>query len=259
MSEKSGDTEVVAGRNAVRELLKAKQPIVRLYLAEGAHGGSIGEILALAKSQGVPWSTVPRAALQEMTAGGTHQGVAARIAAVPTQPLERFLERAQQDPPALFVALDAVQDPHNVGAIARSAEAAGADGLLLTAHGGAGLTNEVARAAAGALAWLPVARPSSLAQAILRFKEAGLWVVGADASAALTYDQVDWKQPTLLVLGSEGSGLSRLVKERCDLLARIPLYGQIASLNVSVAAALFLFAAARQREEAGYRAPHPAG
>ncbi len=243
-----GDQALV-GRRAVLEALRAGRPISRVLVARTAHlSGPLREIVAEARSRGVPVQTVDVHRLEEVGRGVPHQGVAAFGAAEALVALDDLLDRARarKEPPFLIV-LDGIEDPHNLGAVIRTAEAAGAHGVIVPRRRAAGLTPTVVRASAGATAHLPVAGAGNLVQALERLKAAGVWVVGADAAARDRYDEAGLAPPVALVLGGEGRGLHRLVRERCDRVVRIPLYGRVESLNVSVAAALLLYEVARHR------------
>ncbi|MBX6352482.1 MAG: 23S rRNA (guanosine(2251)-2'-O)-methyltransferase RlmB [Thermoflavifilum sp.] len=242
----SDDAEVLYGRHPVLEALKAGRPLNKLWLAEGAEGGSLAEILARAREQGVIIQRVPRQRLARL-AGENHQGVVAFIAAHEYATLNDVMQRDTGHAP-LVVLLDELSDPHNLGAIVRSAEAAGAQGVVVPRRRSVPLTQTVAKAAAGALEYLPVARVPNLVQAMERLKEAGYWVYGADAGAARLYTEVDLRGATAIVIGAEGKGLSRLVKERCDDLVKLPMLGRVGSLNASVAAGVLLYEAVRQRQ-----------
>lgn len=242
----SDDAEVLYGRHPVLEALKAGRPLNKLWLAEGAEGGSLAEILARAREQGVIIQRVPRQRLARL-AGENHQGVVAFIAAHEYATLDDVMQRDTGHAP-LVVLLDELSDPHNLGAIVRSAEAAGAQGVVVPRRRSVPLTQTVAKAAAGALEYLPVARVPNLVQAMERLKEAGYWVYGADAGAARLYTEADLRGATAIVIGAEGKGLSRLVKERCDDLVKLPMLGRVGSLNASVAAGVLLYEAVRQRQ-----------
>ena len=241
--------EIIEGRNPVIEALRAGRPLNKVLLASniGQHS-AIAEILHLSKAQGIPVEYVTRDALDRMSATRTHQGVIASAAAQAYVSLEDLLavSRAKNEPP-LFCLLDGVEDPQNLGAVIRTAEASGIHGVIIPSRRAAGLTAAVARASAGAVAYLPVARVANLSQTIDALKESGVWVVGLDAAGTLDYTGIDFKPPTAIVIGGEGKGLSELVRKKCDFLARIPMRGKISSLNASVAAALVMYEAVRQR------------
>jgi 23S rRNA (guanosine2251-2'-O)-methyltransferase len=184
-------------------------------------------------------------ALEKMARGGVHQGIAAEVRKLPAYTVEELVRESIG--PALLVVLDGVEDPHNVGAIVRSVDAAGANGVVRQARHAASLDGVTAKASAGAVSHVHIATVVNIARVLEELKEMGVWTVGLDAEAADPYDTVDFKQPTALVVGAEGTGLRRLVKETCDRLVSIPMTGQVSSLNVSVATGVVLFEAARQR------------
>ena len=243
------------GLAPVLEALRAgTRPIERIIIAEGAHGHRIGELLELARMARAQVYRVPRAELERVAAGANHQGVIARIAAArywdADDLLDALARQVGTDNPPLAVALDGVEDPRNLGAIIRTAECAGAHGIFIPERRAAGLTETVAKTAAGALEYMPVARAPNMAQLVEDCKGRGIWTVGAAAEAKLEYTGWDWREPCAIFLGGEGAGLRRLVRERCDALVRIPLRGRIESLNVSVAAGILLYEALHQRAAA---------
>ncbi|HVI85939.1 MAG TPA: 23S rRNA (guanosine(2251)-2'-O)-methyltransferase RlmB [bacterium] len=235
------------GRRVVLEALRAGRPISRILLARSAGvRGPLGDIIAEARARRVVVQIVDRRRLDVLARGAVHQGVAGIVAAAPMVDVDDLVRRARErgEPPFL-IALDGVEDPHNLGAVIRTAEAAGAHGVIIPRRRAAGLGPGVGRASAGAIAYLPVAAAGNLVATLDRLKAQGIWVVGADPAASERYDRIRLMAPVVLVLGGEGSGLHRLVRERCDRLVRIPLRGRVASLNVSVAAALLLYEVAR--------------
>jgi 23S rRNA (guanosine2251-2'-O)-methyltransferase len=242
----------VFGVQPVLEALRAgARPIERLTMAEGAHESRLREILEIARYADIPVRRVPRAELQRMAAGANHQGVIATIAAAHYTHADELLDALDArvgtlDPP-LAVVLDGVEDPRNLGAVIRTAECAGAHGIFIPERRASGLTETVAKAAAGALEYVPVARAANVVRLLEELKERGVWTVGTAAGAETSYADWDWTQPCALLLGGEGEGLRRLVRERCDVLVSIPLRGRIESLNVSVAAGVVLYEAVRQR------------
>ncbi|HLJ42142.1 MAG TPA: 23S rRNA (guanosine(2251)-2'-O)-methyltransferase RlmB [Candidatus Acidoferrales bacterium] len=241
----------LAGFHAVEEALVAGHPLDRILIARGQHGGRIQKILDLARSRGVPVRFEDRIQLDRAAAAEHHQGVVAFTAAREALDIEDILAgHSQRDAQAvdqLLVLLDGIEDPHNVGAIVRTALAAGAAGLIIPERRAAGLTDTVARVSAGALAHLPVARVKNLARAMEQLKEAGFWLIGLDEHAEKSYTEVDYKGRIGIVMGSEGTGLHDLVRKRCDFLVSIPTTGPVRSLNVSVAAGVVLFEALRHR------------
>jgi 23S rRNA (guanosine2251-2'-O)-methyltransferase len=237
---------LICGINPVLEALAAGQRhFERLLVVKGLRNSRVSEAIARATRLGIPLRFEGRDTLDRMAGGVSHQGLIAVVSAKAALDLETLLSSARQ--PALVVVLDGVEDPRNLGAILRSAEAAGADGVVLPERHSASLTETVARASAGALEHVKVARVGNLAQTVEQLKQRGLWVVGFDASGADRWDAVDYKRPLALVLGGEGRGIRRLVRERCDQVVSIPLFGHVGSLNVSVAAGVALYEVIRQR------------
>ncbi|MCA1556331.1 MAG: 23S rRNA (guanosine(2251)-2'-O)-methyltransferase RlmB [Acidobacteria bacterium] len=238
----------------VLEALRAgNRRIERITIAEGAGEARLHELYELAREFRVPVRRAPRVEVQRLAgaAGANHQGVVAHVAAIAYADADDLMEslaaRVGTNDPPLAVVLDGVEDPRNLGAIIRTAECAGAHGLFVPERRAVGLTETVAKTAAGALEYLPIARATNIARLIEEFKERGIWTIGTDAEANIVYTDWDWTQPCALLFGGEGAGLRRLVRERCDALVRIPLRGRIRSLNVSVAAAVVLYEAVRQR------------
>jgi 23S rRNA (guanosine2251-2'-O)-methyltransferase len=242
----------VFGVQPVLEALRAgARPVERVTVAEGSHESRLHEIIELARAAGVPVRRAPRAELQRIAPGANHQGVVATIAAARYTPADELIEalaaRVGTDAPPLAVVLDGVEDPRNLGAIIRTVECAGAHGVFVPERRASGLTETVAKAAAGALEYVPVARTVNIARLVEDLKGRKLWTVGTASDAPVSYTEWDWTQPCVLLLGGEGEGLRRLVRERCDALVSIPLHGKIESLNVSVAAGIILYEAVRQR------------
>lgn len=228
--------DVLAGIHPVREALRAGRALERVLIARGTGGPRIEEIIELCRERGVPIRFEPRESLDRMARGVVHQGVAALGSA------HRYLELDEIPAGApLLVLLDGVEDPHNLGAIIRTAHAAGASAVLIPERRAAGLTETVAKAAAGALEYLPVVRVGNVSQTIEKLKKTGYWVYGLDERGSEAYDRVPFNRPTLLVLGGEGHGLHEQVRKHCDALVRIPMQGTVSSLNVSVAAGVVLF------------------
>jgi 23S rRNA (guanosine2251-2'-O)-methyltransferase len=242
--------DTVYGINAVREAIGSRH-VDYVLVAEGHHAPRVQEIIELARARGIAVRFAPTIALDRAAGGAQHQNVVAFCAAKAYDDLETLVTASPQ---ALIVILDGVEDPANLGAVARTAVAAGASGIVVPERRAARLTPAVARSAAGALEHLKVARVTNLTRALNQLKERNLWVYGFEAAARKSYLELDYSTPCALVLGGEGQGLHRLVRETCDDLACIPLYGPVESLNVSVAAAIILYEAARQRHSA--RQPH---
>lgn len=239
----------IEGRNPVIEALRAGRPLVKIMIATGIEPAFARTVRSLAREAGVPVVETERARLDAMSSTRAHQGVIAVGAAARYWEVDVLLERARNAPgPALVVVLDGIQDPQNLGAIMRTCDAVGATGVIVPRRRTCGLTGAVARASAGAVEHVPCARAANLAREVERLKEEGLWAVGADAGASCSIYEADLTVPLALVIGSEGEGISRLVKSECDLLVSIPLKGRTSSLNASVATAVILYEALRQRE-----------
>ncbi|HUR76423.1 MAG TPA: 23S rRNA (guanosine(2251)-2'-O)-methyltransferase RlmB [Acidimicrobiales bacterium] len=243
--------QIVAGRNSVRELLAAgRRPVREVFFAEGIDPAPVlDDIASLAAKGGVPIRIMPRARLEQLAETEAPQGVVARAAALPEADLATLASPTRPGgPPPFLVALDGVTDPHNLGAIIRTAESAGATGLVLTRHRAAHVTPTVTKAAAGAIEYLPIAVVPGLPAALQELQSRGVWTVGLAGDAAQTvFDLPVADGPVCLVLGSEGAGLSRLVRQRCELVVGIPRVGHTESLNVSAAAAVTCFEIARRR------------
>ena len=236
----------------VLEALRAgRRPLERIIIAEGAHRSRLREVLELARHARVPVRRVPRDEIERLAARANHQGIVATIAAAQYRDTDELLDalaaRVGTDDPPLALALDGIEDPRNLGAIIRTAECAGAHAVFVPERRAAGLTETVAKTAAGALEYVQIARAPNFVRLIEELKERGIWTVGSSVDAGLDYTAWDWTVPCALFFGGEGEGLRRLVRERCDTLVRIPLRGRIASLNVSVAAGIVLYEAVRQR------------
>ncbi len=237
---------LICGINPVLEALSAgTRHFDRLLVVKGLRNQRVSDAIARATQMGVPLRFEARETLDRMAGGLPHQGVIAVVSPKPVMPVEDLLQGAHD--PALVVVLDGVEDPRNLGAILRSAEAAGADGVLLPDRHNAGLSETVSRASAGALEHVKVARIGNVAQAIETLKARGFWVVGFDAEGRERWDAVDYKRSVAVVLGGEGKGIRRLVRERCDHVVSLPLFGQVTSLNVSVVAGIALYEVIRQR------------
>src|SRR5882762_7538053 len=240
----------LTGIHAVKEALEARRPIDRIAIAKGRQDTRVEEIVQLARKQGVPVRFEDRGQLDRLTNSKDHQGVVALAAARAAATLGDILAVANVDSgqKGLIVLLDGVEDPHNLGAIVRTALAAGAHGVVIPERRAAGLTDTVARASAGALSHMPVAKVTNLARAMEELKEAGYWLIGLDEDAEKSYTEADYTSPVGIVLGGEGKGLHELTRKRCDFVVSLPTVGPVKSLNVSVAAGVVLFEAVRQRK-----------
>lgn len=239
-------TDRLAGINAVSEALRSGRHLERVLVVRGGKNPRLQPIIDACRQAGVPVRFEGREALDRFVGGKNHQGVAAIASAATYARLNEVLEKLQK--PGLIVVLDGVEDPHNLGAILRSAHAAGADAVVVPERRSAPLSETVAKASAGAIEYLPVCRVKNLNRALKQLKDAGFWVYGLDERVKQPYGRGDYTRHTALVLGGEGKGLHRLTAESCDALVRIPVAGRIASLNVSVAAGIVLFEVVRQRE-----------
>src|ERR1700739_88831 len=239
----------LTGIHAVKEALEARRPIDRIAIAKGRQDTRVEEIVQLARKQGVPVRFEERGQIDRLANSKDHQGVVALAAARAAATLEDILAHANagNGQAGLIVLLDGVEDPHNLGAIVRTALAAGAHGVVIPERRAAGLTDTVARASAGALAHLPIAQVTHLARTMEELKEAGYWLVGLDEQAERSYSEVDYTSPTGIVLGGEGKGLHELTRKRCDYVVSLPTTGPVKSLNVSVATGVVLFEVLRQR------------
>ncbi len=241
------DENMIEGRNPVLEAYRAGRTVEKLFVQKGASDGALLTILREAKKQGSVVSMVEKDRLNAMSDTGAHQGVIARVSEYSYVGLDDIFKNAESRGEQPFIILlDKVEDPHNLGAIIRTANLAGAHGLVLTKHRSAPLSAVTAKASAGAINYLPIARVTNLASAIDELKEKGLWFVCADSKGEVMYE-LDLSGAIGLVLGSEGEGVSRIVKEKCDMTAAIPMKGNIDSLNVSVAAGILSYEIVRQR------------
>ncbi len=230
------EERLTVGIHPVREALLAHRPLDKVMIAKGAAGPRVQEIVDLCRDGSVPVRFEPREALDRVSKGVPHQGVVAFGAVHQVVELDEVTANAK-----LLVILDGVEDPHNLGAIVRTAHAAGADAVVIPERRSAPLTETVARAAAGALAYLPVVRITNVTQTLEKLKKQGFWTYGLDERGTEPYDKVAYATPTVIVMGGEGKGLHEAVKKHCDVLVRIPMAGEVASLNVSVATGIVLF------------------
>ncbi len=245
------DRQLVEGRNAVLEAFRSGKTVDRLYVLDGCKDGPVQTIVREARKHDTIISFVSRERLDQLSQTGRHQGVIAQTAAYEYSTVEDILERARQKGEAPFlILLDGIEDPHNLGAIIRTANQAGAHGVIIPKRRAVGLTAVVARTSAGALNYTPVAKVTNLTAAIQRLKKEGIWFVCADMDGELMYRQ-NLTGPIGLVVGSEGEGVSKLVRENCDMTAAIPMKGDIDSLNASVAAGILAYEIVRQRMSAG--------
>jgi len=230
---------ILCGIHPVREALRSGRPIERVTIAQGAGGARVQEIVDEARQRRIPVRFEPRGTLERAAAGATHQGVIAYVSATQTA----RLESAEGD---LIIALDGVEDPHNLGAIIRTANAVGAGSVIIPERRAAGLTETVAKTAAGALEHTPVVRVNNINRSLEELKKRGYWVYGFDERGKSGLYETQFTRPSVIVMGGEGKGLHQHTREHCDFVVNIPMYGQIASLNVSVAAGVVLYEWRRQ-------------
>ena len=239
---------IIEGRNAVIEALRADTAVDKVYIAKGETDATLGHIASTARGKGIVVVEADRRKLDAMSVTHSHQGVIAVAAVREYASVSDILQSARGKGEApLVVVCDELSDPHNLGAVIRTAEAAGAHGVIIPKRRSAGLTAIVAKTSAGAVSYLPVARVANLTALLRELKEEGLWVFGTAADGSTSLYQADLKGPAAIVIGSEGDGMSRLVREQCDFLVSIPMRGQVNSLNASAAAAVVLYEAVRQR------------
>jgi 23S rRNA (guanosine2251-2'-O)-methyltransferase len=251
---------LIYGVNPVIESLRADRIPSEILIAEGARDARLREMIELARTKRIPMKHAPRSALDREAGNTHHQGVVARLGqasyAGADDLLELIIEKIGTANEPLALLLDGIEDPRNLGAILRTAECAGVDGVFIPERRAAGVNETVAKASAGAVEHLPVARVTNLSLLIRQLKEGNLWIIGTSGDAAIDYTDWDWTRPSAVVLGAEGSGLHRLVREHCDALVKIPVRGKIESLNVSVAAGIILYEALRQRVSQSRKAEH---
>ena len=241
------NTAFIAGRNAVIEALKANPSADTVFIEKGQSGGSLTKIIALAKQAGCPIKEVSSQKLDGMANGTPHQGVVLSVSAVEYAEVQDILAKAEEKGEKPFIVIaDDIEDPHNLGALIRTAETAGAHGIIIPKRRGVGLTSAVFKTSAGAASHLPVARVSNLASTVDSLKEQGIWVYGCDMQGQ-HWCQTDFSGGVALIVGSEGKGMSRLLKEKCDQMVSLPMCGQITSLNASVAGGIIMYEVTRQR------------
>lgn len=241
------ETEIIVGRHAVREAIQSGHAINKVLIQEGVKKQQIEDILKSAKSQKLVVQAVPKSKLDQIS-NAPHQGVAAYVAPYEYEPLETFLEKqAQKEALSTVMILDGLEDPHNLGSILRTADATGVDGIIIPKRRSVALTQTVAKASTGAIQHVPVIRVTNLSQTIDTLKEQGYWVAGAEANNATDYRQMQADMPLAIVIGSEGQGMSKRVKEKCDFYIKIPMVGHVNSLNASVAASLLMYEVLRKR------------
>jgi len=239
--------DYIMGKNPIIEALKSERDINKILIAEGSQRGQTQQIMQLAKEANVLVQIVPKKKLDGLVEGN-HQGVLAQVAAYQYAELDDLFahaERKNEDP--FFLLLDEIEDPHNLGSIMRTADATGAHGIIIPKRRAVGLTATVAKASTGAIEYIPVVRVTNMARTIDELKEKGVWIAGTDAKGKEDYRQFDGKLPLGLVIGSEGKGMGRLIRDKCDFLIQLPMAGDVTSLNASVAAALLMYEVYRKR------------
>ena len=243
------DINMIIGRNAVTEALRSGREIDKLFVAKGGAQGPVRAIIAKCADRKIPIKEVPQSKLDFMCGGQNHQGVILMAAAHSYASVDDILQKAaaKNEPPFIIIC-DGIEDPHNLGAIIRTAEAAGAHGVIIPKHRAASLTSSVAKAACGALEYVPVAKVTNIADTIDKLKESGLWIYGAEMNEE-NWCSTDYSGAVGLVIGSEGRGIGALIKKKCDALISMPMLGKINSLNASVAAGILMYEVARQRQK----------
>ncbi|WP_226530311.1 23S rRNA (guanosine(2251)-2'-O)-methyltransferase RlmB [Metabacillus niabensis] len=239
--------DFIIGRNPVIEVLKSTRDINKIWVAENSLKGQAQQITKLAKERGITINFVPKKKIDQMVEGN-HQGVIAQVAAYEYVHVDDILNVAEQRGELPFLLLlDEIEDPHNLGSIMRTADAVGAHGIVIPKRRAVGLTATVAKSSTGAIEHIPVARVTNMARTIDELKEKGVWIVGTDAKGADDYRNLDGKMSLALIIGSEGKGIGRLIKEKCDFLIKMPMVGHVTSLNASVAASLLMYEVYRKR------------
>lgn len=241
------EQEYIIGKNPVMEALKSKRDINKILIAEGSQHGQMKQVTQLAKEEHVLVQFVPKRKLDQIT-DGNHQGVLAYVAAYQYAELDDLFAAAKgKNEQPFFLLLDEIEDPHNLGSIMRTSDAVGAHGIIIPKRRAVGLTATVAKASAGAIEYIPVVRVTNLARTIDELKELGVWIAGTAANGAEDYRRFDAALPLGLVIGNEGKGMSRLIREKCDFLIKLPMAGKVTSLNASVAASLLMYEVYRKR------------
>jgi 23S rRNA (guanosine2251-2'-O)-methyltransferase len=243
--------EYIIGRNPVMEAIRSGRDINKIWISEGANKGQIHKLIELANQNKVIIQTAPNKKLDSMVEGN-HQGVVASVAAYEYAELDDLFALAEKrNEQPFFLILDEIEDPHNLGSIMRTADAVGAHGIIIPKRRAVGLTAAVAKSSTGAIEYIPVARVTNLARTIEDLKQRGLWIVGTDAKGADDYRNLDGNMSLGLIIGSEGKGMSRILREKCDFLIKLPMVGKVTSLNASVAASLLMYEVYRKRNPLG--------
>jgi 23S rRNA (guanosine2251-2'-O)-methyltransferase len=241
-------SEWIGGKHAVQEALHAGRVVEKVLLAEGLQKSSAEAMIRELQAKNIPYQWVPRSKLDQLAKQGNHQGMMAQVAAYPYASVDDLFKQAtKKEEPPFFLLLDGLEDPHNLGAILRTAEATGVHGVVIPKHRAVGLTSIVAKTSAGAIEYVPVTQVTNLNRLADELKERGLWLVGSDGNAKQEYTMVDYNLPVALVIGSEGTGVSQMMKKRCDFLVKLPMMGRVPSLNASVAAGVLMYEVLRRR------------
>ncbi|MBO2536387.1 MULTISPECIES: 23S rRNA (guanosine(2251)-2'-O)-methyltransferase RlmB [Rummeliibacillus] len=241
--------EIIAGKNPVLEALRSTRDINKIWIAEGVKKSGINELLHLAKERGIIVQFVPKKKIDQLSSEN-HQGIVASVAAYNYAELDDLFKLAEargEDP--FFIILDELEDPHNLGSIMRTADAVGAHGIIIPKRRSVSLTAVVAKASTGAIEYIPTVRVNNLSQTVEELKERGVWIAGTDAKGSIDYRQMDATIPLAIIIGSEGRGMSRILKEKCDFLYNLPMIGHVTSLNASVAASLLMYEVFRKRQK----------
>lgn len=247
MSEQQ--SEMICGKNPVLEALRSGREINKIFIAEGVKKTGVNELLDLARERGVLVQFVPKKKVETLADNDNHQGIVAAVAAYDYADLDQVFAAAkakEQDP--FILILDELEDPHNLGSIMRTADAVGVHGIIIPKRRAVGLTSVVAKASTGAIEHVPVVRVNNLSQTVDELKERGVWIAGTDAKKSVDYRKMDATLPLAVIIGSEGKGMSRILKEKCDFLYHLPMVGHVTSLNASVAAALLMYEVYRKRQ-----------
>lgn len=241
--------EIIAGKNPVLEALRSTRDINKIWIAEGVKKSGVHELIDLAKERGVIVQFVPKQKIDQLSSEN-HQGIVASVAAYNYSELGDLFNLAEErgeDP--FFIILDELEDPHNLGSIMRTADAVGAHGIIIPKRRSVSLTAVVAKASTGAIEYIPTVRVNNLSQTVDELKERGVWIAGTDAKGSVDYRKMDATLPLAVIIGSEGRGISRILKEKCDFLYNLPMVGHVTSLNASVAASLLMYEVFRKRQE----------
>lgn len=239
--------DYIIGKNPVLEALRSERDVNKILIAEGSQKGQMQQVIGLAKDRNVLVQFVPKKKIDQLVEGN-HQGVIAQVAAYQYSEMDDLFQLAEERNEApFFILLDEIEDPHNLGSIMRTADAVGAHGVIIPKRRAVGLTATVAKASTGAIEYIPVVRVTNMARTIDELKERGVWIAGTDASGKEDFRASDFTMPLGLVIGSEGKGIGRLIRDKCDFLIRLPMKGHVTSLNASVAAALLMYEVYRKR------------